>query len=92
MDFIVSLPMSSRHHNVIMVTVDTLTKVAHFSPVCTTFTTPAVTQVFLRDIVRLYGIPRKIISDRDSLFTSSFWRELQTSLDTKLNFNTAYHP
>ena len=92
MDFIVGLPMSSRRHDAIMVTVDTLTKVAHFSPVRTSFTAPAVAQVFLRDIVRLHGIPRKIISDRDSLFTSSFWRELQTALGTRLNFSTAYHP
>ena len=48
--------------------------------------------MFLRDIVRLHGVPRKIISDRDSLFTSSFWRELQLALGTRLNFSTAYHP
>ena len=47
MDFIVGLPMSSHRHDAILVTVDTLTKVAHFSPIRTTFTTPAVVQVFL---------------------------------------------
>ena len=76
MDFIVGLPLSSHRHDAILVTVDTLTKVAHFSPVRTTFTARNIAQVFLRDIVRLHGIPHKIISDRDSLFTSSFWREL----------------
>ena len=48
--------------------------------------------MYLRDIVRLHGIPDKIISDRDSLFTSSFWRELQEALDIRINFSTAYHP
>ena len=42
MDFIVGLQMSSQCHDIIMVTIDTLTKVSHFSPVCTTFTTPTV--------------------------------------------------
>ncbi len=92
MDFIVGLPMSSRRHDAILVIVDTLTKVSHFSPVRTTFTAQDIAQVFFWDIVRLYGVPRKIISDRDSLFTSSFWRELQIALGTRLNFSTAYHP
>ena len=92
MDFIVGLHMSSHRHDAILVTIDTLTKVAHFSPVRTTFTTPVVAQVFLRDIVKLHGIPCKIISDRGSLFISSFWSELQTTLGTSLNFSTTYHP
>ena len=84
--------MSSHRHDAIMVTVDTLTKVAHFSPIRTTFTAPTVAQVFIWDSVRLHGIPHKIISDRDSIFTSSFWRELQGALGTKLNLSTTYHP
>ena len=92
MDFIVGLPLSSHRHDAILVMVDTLTKVAHFSPVRTTFTARNIAQVFLRDIVRLHSVPRKIISDRDSLFTSSFWRELQSALGTRLNFSTTYHP
>ena len=92
MDFIVGLPLSSRRHDAILVTVDMLTKVAHFSPMCTTYTAQNIAQVFLRDIVRLHGVPRKIISDRDSLFTSAFWRVLQSTLGTRLNFSTTYHP
>ena len=92
MDFIVGLPLSSCRHDAILVTVDMLTKVAHFSPMRTTFIAWNIAQVFLRDIVRLHGILRKIISDRDSLFTSSFWRELQSTLGTRLNFSIAYHP
>ena len=92
MDFIVGLPLSSHRHDAILVTVDTLTKVAHFSPVRTTYIEKNIAQVFLRDIVRLHGVPCKIISDKDSLFTSSFWRELQSALGTRLNFSTVYHP
>ena len=92
MDFIVGLPLSSHRHDAILVTVDTLTKVAHFSLVRTTYTAQNIAQVFLRDIVRLHGVPRKIISDRDSLFTSAFWRELQSALATRLNFSMEYHP
>lgn len=92
MDFNASLPMSSHRHDVILVTIDTLTKVAHFSLVRTTFTKLAIAQVFLQDIGRLHGIPCKVISDQDSLFTSLFWSELQTALGTSLNFSTTYHP
>ena len=76
MDLIVGLPMFSRHHDAILVTVDTLTKVAHFSLVHTRYTARDIPQVLLQDIVKLYGISHKNIFNRDSLFTSSFWREL----------------
>ena len=91
MDFIVGLPMSSYFHDAILVIVDTLTKVSHFSPMRTTFIALDIAQVFLWDIVRLHGIPRKIISDRDFLFTSSFWRDLSVALGTRLNFSIAYN-
>ena len=92
MDFIIVLLMSSCCHDAIMVMVDTLTKVSHFSPVQTSFIALVVVEMLLRDIVRLHGIPCKIILDRDSLFTSSFWRQLQVALGTRLDFSTAYHP
>lgn len=62
------------------------------SPVCTTSIAPKFAQVFLCDIFIRYDILHKIISDRDSLFPSSFWRELQEKLGTRLNFSTLYHP
>ena len=75
-----------------MVTVDRLTKVAHFSPIRSSYTAASVANVFMRDIVRLHGIPRTIISDRDLVFTSAFWTSLQHDLGTQLNFSSAYHP
>lgn len=48
--------------------------------------------MFIREIVRLHGVPKKIVSDRDENFTSKFWKELFTSLDIEFAFNTTYHP
>ncbi|KAH9307400.1 hypothetical protein KI387_035311, partial [Taxus chinensis] len=92
MDFIVGLPTSRYHHDAIMVMVDKLMKVAHFSPVKTIYTASAVARVYLDEIVRLNGIPRKIICDHDPLYTSHFWTTMQHALGTKINFSTTYHP
>jgi transposase InsO family protein len=48
--------------------------------------------LYVREIVRLHGVPVSIVSDRDPLFTSRFWEKLQSAMGTKLNFSTAYHP
>ena len=84
MDFIVGLPLTIRSHDAIMVTVDRLTKVTHFSPMRSSYTATAVAIVFVRDIVRLHGIPRKIISNKDHAFTSAFWTSLQHDLEAQL--------
>ena len=72
MDFVGGLPSTQQRHDCIMVVVDKLTKSAHFIPVKGTFDAPAIAQVFLREIIRLHGVPQKIILDRDSRFTSRF--------------------
>ena len=69
MDFIVGLPMTSRRHDSIFVVVDTLTKSAHFILVKTTCKAPKIAKVFINEIMRLHGVPRKIISDRGAVFT-----------------------
>jgi transposase InsO family protein len=81
-----------RQHDSIMVVVDRLTKVAHFIPVKSTYSASEVAQVFIREIVRLHGVPKKIVSDRDAKFTSKFWKELFAGLGTELAFSTTYHP
>ena len=75
-----------------MVVVDTLKKTGHFLPVQSTFGTTQVTNVFMKEIVKLHGIPKMIISDRDENFTSAFWKTLFGGMGTKLKFSTAYHP
>ncbi|WVZ70439.1 LOW QUALITY PROTEIN: hypothetical protein U9M48_019110 [Paspalum notatum var. saurae] len=92
MDFIVGLPRTQKGYNSIWVVVDLLTKIAHFIPVNTTYSGAKLAELYISRIVCLHGVPKRIISDRGSQFTSSFWEQLHDSLDTKLRFSTAYHP
>jgi hypothetical protein len=92
MDFVTGLPRTQKGNNSIWVIIDRLTKVAHFIPVKTTFGGATLAQIYLKEIVRLHGIPRKIVSDRGTQFTSKFWMSLQQAMGTKLDFSTAYHP
>lgn len=65
MDFVVGLPTTLQRHDCIMVVVDKLTKSAHFIPIKITFDARVVAQVFLREVIRLHGVPRILILDRD---------------------------
>jgi hypothetical protein len=68
MDFVVGFPLTTRRHDLIFVVVDTLTKSAHFIPVRITYEVEDIARVFVNDFVRLHGVPRRIISDRGSLY------------------------
>jgi transposase InsO family protein len=57
-----------------------------------TYQAPDIARVFFSEIVRLHGVPKRIISDRGSVFTRRFWISFQEALGTQLNFSTAYHP
>ena len=72
--------------------VDKLTKVAHLIPTKITTTALDIAQLFVREIVRLHGVPARIISDRDAKFTSKFWTAMFQSLGTRLNLSSSYHP
>ncbi|GJW35582.1 reverse transcriptase domain-containing protein [Tanacetum coccineum] len=50
-----------------------------------------LTRLYLKEIVCRHGVPVSIISDRDSHFTSRFWKSLQKALGTNLDMSTAYH-
>jgi hypothetical protein len=92
MDFIVGLPNTSRHHDSIWVIVDRLTKTAHFLPVHTTHKTEKYAEIYVDQIVCLYGIPKTIVSDKGALFVARFWEQLQESLGTHAIRSSAYHP
>jgi hypothetical protein len=92
MDFIVGLPRTQAGYDSIWVIVDLFTKVAHFIPVKMTYSVAKLAELYMSRIVCLHGVPRKIVSDRGSQFTSKFWEKLHESMDTKLNFSSAYHP
>jgi transposase InsO family protein len=79
-------------YDAIWVIVDRLTKVAHFIPVKTTYKGSQLAELYMARIVCLHGVPKKIVSDRGSQFTSRFWRSFHENMNTKLNFSTAYHP
>ena len=76
MYFIDGFPRTKKGNDGIWVIVDHLTKSIHFIPVKATRTAASLTDIFLREIVRLHGFPVSIVSDRDPIFTSMFWEAL----------------
>jgi hypothetical protein len=92
MDFVVGLPRTQARYDSIWLIVDRLTKVAHFIPVKMTYLGAKLVELYTSRIVCLHGVLKKIMPDRVSQFTSKFWETLHESMDTKLNFISAYHP
>jgi hypothetical protein len=72
MDFIVGLPHTQAGYDSIWVIVDHLTKVAHFILVKTTYSGAKLVELYMSRIMCLHGVPKKIVSDRGSQFTSKF--------------------
>jgi len=91
MDFIDGLPRS-QGYSVIFVVVDRLTKYAHFMAVKHPYTVASIAQLFMDNVVRLHGLPQSIVSDRDTIFVSAFWKELFKLYRVKLALSTTYHP
>jgi transposase InsO family protein len=92
MDFIVGLPRTRASYDSIWVVVDCLTKTTHFIPVKATYNSAALAELYMSLIVCLYGIPKKIVSDRGTQFTSHFWQQLHEALGTHLKSSSTYHP
>ncbi|GJW69139.1 putative reverse transcriptase domain-containing protein [Tanacetum coccineum] len=92
MDFVTKLPKTSTGQDTIWVIVDRLTKSAHFLPMKETDSMEKLTRQYLKEVVSRHGVPVSIISDRDSKFTSYFWKSLNEALGTQLDMSTAYHP
>ncbi|XP_019228466.1 PREDICTED: uncharacterized protein LOC109209615 [Nicotiana attenuata] len=85
MEFITGLPHSHRKLDSIWVIVDRLTKSAHFLQVRSTYTAENYARLYIKDIVRLHGVPVSIISDHGAQFTAYFWRSFQRGLGTQVN-------
>nr|GEU75111.1 putative reverse transcriptase domain-containing protein [Tanacetum cinerariifolium] len=92
MDFINKLPRTRCGHDSIWVIVDRLTKAAHFLAIREDYKIEKLARLYINEIIARPGIPVSIISDRDSYFTSRFWKSLQKALGTRLDLSTAYHP
>ena len=90
MNFMTGLPITLGGYNVIWVIVDRLTKSAHLLPMKVNFSMDRLAFLYIKEIVRMHGVPVSIVSDRDPCFTSRFWHNLQKAMDTKLNFSTAF--
>ena len=91
LDFVEALPRV-RGKSVILTVVDRFSKYCHFIPLAHPYSAESVAQAFFTDIVRLHGVPHSMVSDRDPVFTSTFWRELMRLMGTKLHMTTAFHP
>ena len=91
-DFVSGFPLTQRKHDSVWVIVDRLTKSAHFLPVRLDYSMDRLAEHYVSEIVRLHGVPLSIMSDRDSRFTSRFWKELQLALGTKSKFSITFHP
>ncbi|GKA80766.1 putative reverse transcriptase domain-containing protein [Tanacetum coccineum] len=92
MDFVTKLPKTMSGQYTIWVIVDRLTKSAYFLPMKETDSMEKLTRQYLKEVVFRNGVPVLIISNRDSNFTSHFWKSLNEALGTQLDTSTAYHP
>jgi hypothetical protein len=91
LDFINGLPMSAGK-NSILVVVDRLTKYGHFFALGHPYSAKAIAAVIVFGVMKLHGVPRSIVSDRDPIFLSSFWKEFFKLQGTELKMSSAYHP
>jgi len=91
MDFIDGLP-SSRQYNCILVVVDKLTKYAHFIPLRHPYTASKVADLFVDNIYKLHSMPKTLVSDKDPILMSKFWKAVFKTTGTHLNLSTANHP
>ena len=92
MDFVTHLPQTPQKRDAVWVIVDWLTKLAHFLVVRMTFTREEFCKLYIREIVRLHGVPVSIVSDQDPRFTAKFWNSFQKAMGTQLRMSTAFHP
>jgi len=92
MDFITKLPPSQGYDSILTITDHDCSKAAIFIPCNESITAEGVARLYLRHVYPHYGIPRKLITDRDPRFTSAFMKQLCSVLGIRQNISSAYHP
>jgi Integrase zinc binding domain len=92
MDLITGLPESNGHNAILTIVDHGCSRVAIFLPCSTTITSAGIAQLYMEHLFRWFGLPQKIISDRDPRFTSHFTWELTKGLGIDQNLSTVFHP
>lgn len=92
MDFITSFLTTSRHHDFIMVVVDKWSKKKKIIHVESTHKVDDIARIFMREILKLHGLPKEIVSNGDTKFTSNFLKSIFKDLGTYINFSTTCYP
>jgi transposase InsO family protein len=90
-DFITGIP-KAHGKDCIFVVVDCLTKFTHFFSISMDFSTSQVADLFFKEVFRLHGLPKMIVSDRDSIFMRIFWQEFFRLVGIELTLSISYHP
>ena len=91
MNFVFGLPRTSHNYDTIWVIVDRLTKSSHFIPINKKYKFEKLTKLYIKEVVKLHGVPSSIVSDKDLHFTSRFWKSLQKAMGMKLKLSSTYH-
>lgn len=86
------LPRSKQGYDSVFVIVDKFNKMVHFVPCKRTNNASHIAHLFFKEVVRIHGLPKTIVSDRDVKFQGHFWRTLFKKLGANLTYSSAYHP
>lgn len=91
MDFIPELPTSEGFDNILVI-VDKLTKYAIFVPTTVTVNKEETAKLFFKHVISKFGIPRQVITDRDTRWRGEFWDAICKQMGMKRSLTTSYHP
>ena len=92
MDFVRHLPKTRVGYDNLLVTIDYVTKMMILRPTHSTAIAVDTARIFVDSVVRTHGLPRAIVSDRDTKFMSSFWREVCRAMGASLAMSPGFHP
>jgi hypothetical protein len=92
MDLITGLPRICGKDAILTIVDHGCSQAAIFLPCATTITGPGITALYLKNIYPWFGLPKKIIMDRDPRFTLHFGKALATHIRAQQNISTAFHP